>query len=129
MQPQGHQPTDQNKEQPQDTHVNMFVDAQSSILLQTARATIYNPKDPSKTSQARLIFDSGSQRSYITFAMRDKLNLPTVRKDTLKINAFGSKGEDITSCDMVQFQLGTERGHKLNLSAYVVPLICSTIGK
>ena len=128
MQPQGHQRTDQNKEQPQDTHVNMFVNAQSSILLQTARATIYNPKYPSKTSQARLIFDSGSQRSYITFAMRGKLNLPTVRKDTLKINAFGSKGEDITSCDMVQFQLGTERGHKLNLSAYVVPLICSTIG-
>jgi hypothetical protein len=63
--------------------------------------------------------------------MRDKLNLPIVRRDTLKINAFGSKDADITSwpaCDMVQFQLDTERGHKLNLSAYVVPLICSTIG-
>jgi hypothetical protein len=53
----GHQPTNQNREQPQNTHVNMFVDAQSSILLQTARATIYNPKDPSNTSQARLIFE------------------------------------------------------------------------
>ncbi|CAB4008480.1 PREDICTED: uncharacterized protein LOC107346460, partial [Paramuricea clavata] len=128
MQPQGHQPTNQSREQPQNTHVNMFVDAQSSILLQTARAPIYNPKDPSKTLQARLIFDSGSQRSYITSTIRDKLNLPIVRRDTLKINAFGSKDEDITSCDMVQFQLDTERGHKLNLSAYVVPLICSTIG-
>ena len=57
MQPQGHQPTNQSREQPQNTHVNMFVDAQSSILLQTARATIYNPKDPSNTSQARLIFE------------------------------------------------------------------------
>ena len=53
----GHQPTNQNREQPQNTHVNMFVDAQSSILLQTARATIYNPKDPSNASQARLIFE------------------------------------------------------------------------
>ncbi|CAB4034050.1 Hypothetical predicted protein [Paramuricea clavata] len=89
----------------------------------------YKPKkDPSKTLQARLIFDSGSQRSCITSTIRDKLNLPIVRRDTLKINAFGSKDEDITSCDMVQFQLDTERGHKLNLSAYVVPLICFTIG-
>ncbi|CAB4039577.1 G2 M phase-specific E3 ubiquitin- ligase, partial [Paramuricea clavata] len=113
MQPQGHQPTNQTREQPQNTHVNMFVDAQSSILLQTARDFIYNPKDPSKTLQARLIFDSGSQRSYITSTIRDKLNLPIVRRDTLKINAFGSKDEDITSCNMVQFQLDTERGHKI----------------
>ncbi|CAB4034798.1 G2 M phase-specific E3 ubiquitin- ligase, partial [Paramuricea clavata] len=76
MQPQGHQPTNQSREQPQNTHVNMFVDALSSILLQTARAPIYNPKDPSKTLQARLIFDSGSQISYITSTIRDKLNLP-----------------------------------------------------
>jgi hypothetical protein len=44
MQPQGHQPTNQSREQPQNTHVNMFVDAQSSILLQTARAPHLQPK-------------------------------------------------------------------------------------
>ena len=45
----------------------------------------------------------------------------------MKINVFGTKDEDATSCDVVQFQLSTEKGQLLNLSAYVVPLICSSI--
>ena len=127
VQHRGPQQVNQIQQQPENTHVNMFVDAKSSILLQTARATVYNPNDPSKFSQARLIFDTGSQRSYITSVMKESLNLPILRRDTLKINAFGSRDDNMTSCNVVQFHLGTERGQKLNLSAYVVPLICSTI--
>ncbi len=59
--------------------------------------------------------------------MKESLNLPILRTDTLKINAFGSRDDNMTSCYVVQYHLGTERGQKLNLSAYVVPLICSTI--
>ena len=50
-----------------------------------------------------------------------------LRSDTLKINVFGTKHGDVTSCDVVEFQLSTESGQLLNLSAYVVPLICSSI--
>ena len=50
-----------------------------------------------------------------------------LRSDTLKINVFGTKDDDVTSCDVVEFQLSTESRQLLNLSAYVVPLICSSI--
>ena len=66
----------QSLHQPENTHVNMFVDRKSSILLQTAPATICNPNDPSKSYQARLIFDTGSQRSYITTRLKERLHLP-----------------------------------------------------
>lgn len=43
------------------------------------------------------------------------------------INAFGSNKEEVTSCNMVKFQIGIEGNKKLNLTAYAVPLICYTI--
>ena len=47
------------------TH-SMYTNANTSILLQTAWAIVYNPNQPHLTTEVRLILDSGSQRSYVT---------------------------------------------------------------
>ena len=45
------------------------------ILLQTARAEVHSPRSDSSSQQVRILFDSCSQKSYITTRLRNKLNL------------------------------------------------------
>ena len=68
----------------------MFVDAKKAVLLQMAKGYISKAQNPGEKVIARLIFDSGSQRSYVPERLRDDLGLPSVSKETLTINGFGS---------------------------------------
>lgn len=56
--------------------------AKDSSLLQTAQAYI-GPKNAKSGIRARLIFDSGSQKSYITERTRNQLRLATGNKESL----------------------------------------------
>ena len=47
------------------------------VLLQTAYVEIKNPSHSQKTN-AHLLFDSGSQRSYISKTLHEELKLPTI---------------------------------------------------
>ena len=47
------------------------------------------------------MFDSGSQRSYISKELRKSLNLPTLRKETIAINTFGRKEAQVKIIDVV----------------------------
>ena len=51
------------------THTNQ------SVLLQTAQASVFNPDDSQRAKRVRIVFDSGSQRSYITEGLKLELNL------------------------------------------------------
>jgi len=98
-----------------------YVNSKESVLLQTATIFV-------STDKVRLIFDSGSQRSYVTERLRSKVNLTTVGQDTLLINSFGSDktGQKPETCDVVQVQLRDVKGLRTstNLQAFVVPTIC-----
>jgi hypothetical protein len=60
----------------------------SGILLQTARADIL-PTDDSVQVQTRILFDSGSQRSYISDKVRSTLKLKAIRVEKVVIKTFG----------------------------------------
>ena len=47
--------------------VGMVVDIQTSILLQTACAVVSKPTQPECSAVARMLLDSGSQKTYITY--------------------------------------------------------------
>lgn len=76
---------------------------------------------------ARLILDSGSQRSYITCKTRDALALPTRHTQRMAIKTFGSEREEEHQCDVVKVALNTEKGKVLKLHLFVVPLICEPL--
>ena len=61
------------------------------VLLQTATATAVN-EDGSKSTNMRILFDTGSQRSYITDNLKSRLGLKTTRIETIHLNTFGEKG-------------------------------------
>ena len=74
----------------------------NSVLLQIAQAFVCRPDNQQLGLNARVIFDSCSQRSYITSQAREKLNLPIFGKETLLIKTFGDNSASVKECDVVQ---------------------------
>lgn len=106
---------------------NLYTSASVGVLLQTARAEVFNPEQPHSCMTMRMILDSGSQRSYITCKARDALLLPTVNQRRLVIKTFGSSQEGEHCCDTVRIAVKTVDGNVLELQLFVVPLICEPL--
>ena len=99
----------------------------SSVLLQTGTAYAYNSAN-SKRTKIRMLFDSGSQRSYITNELKEKLDLKPIKQETLHLNTFGKEGFKRQKCDMFSLQLQGEDGElDIELSALAFPVICSSV--
>ena len=105
----------------------LYVNVSTPILLQTAKAAIYRPGQPNDKFLARLILDSGSQRSYVTTTVKDNLRLPSERKQTISVKTFGSTEENTQSVDVVHLCITTEHGDDVQMSAFVTPLICDPL--
>ena len=70
------------------TTTGCCVSTKNSVLLQTARATVFNPSHPERQWSVSIQFDSGSQRSYVTEG--DFLNLKSMGHKSMTIMTFGS---------------------------------------
>ena len=71
--------------------------------------------------------DSGSQMTYVSSRLRESLQLPTKRTESLHIKTFGStEGQDAT-CEAVDLGLITRDGEALKMTTLVVPFICNPL--
>ena len=103
-------------------------DQPKAVLLQTASAKISSVQDPQIQIKARIMFDLGSQRTYISESLKGKLSLKTVRSDTLMIKTFGSTSEQIQECPLVECIVNSRHDNSaLCINAYVVPTICAPL--
>jgi len=76
----------------------------------------------------RILFDSGSQLSYITKNLQEQLRLKPIQKERLHLNTFGNASFDAKSCDVVQFHI--QKGNTsepLDIIAYTSTVICSPL--
>ena len=105
----------------------MYIDATTSILLQTAKAKGWSKANPKNNMNVRILLDSGSQRSYVTSRVKNKLNLPVTGSESHMINTFGSTSETTQNCDIVSLSVGNDHNNGRNLKTYVVPTICAPI--
>ena len=71
--------------------LTLLVGSNKTVLLQTARATVYNPETPLITQTARVILDPGNQRSYTTDCLKEKLSIVTAEHQCMTILTFGSE--------------------------------------
>ena len=115
------------KESETKSSVSMCVSSENSVLLQTAKASAYRPDIPHRRMTVRLILDGGSQRSYVTHRIKDKLNLQPSHSESLTIKPFGSSGGTPQLCDVVPLCVGVEEGRDVMISAITVPLISSPV--
>ena len=72
------------------TSSNLCTDGMKAVLLQTARASIYNPAQPHRSIEVRALLDSGSQKSYISERAKGQLALQPTGEQHLCIATFGS---------------------------------------
>ena len=71
------------------------------VLLQTSRANISSVDEKNKKN-SRIMFDTGSQLSYISPKTRDELKLPTLTKSEISVTTFGL-GMTKKTLDVVEF--------------------------
>ena len=100
---------DENKDKPRNETNTHFVSKQDHIgLLQTATTTVSDTSEKHSTT-LRILFDSGSQLSYITPRGRKLLKLPTCDTSEILLKTFGNKVES-KSLEKVTFCVKTTSG-------------------
>lgn len=97
----------------------MLAPSQRAIL-STAVAKIESTSGKNSAS-CRLILDSGSQRSYITPALAEKLNLVPFGKEKILIGSFGSASIQDAELPVVHIRLCTKFGESKELTVNIYP--------
>ena len=104
------------------------VDEERIILLQTATVALYNPKCPESQMEGTIVFDSGSQQSYVSQAAVERLGLKRCGSKVLSIVTFGEEKGRRRQCYVVR--IGIRRKHGLQpqeLTLLSVPFICGVL--
>ena len=111
----------------QPSSTSTFVDTRTPIFLQTASTAVYNPDTSMVTHNTRILFDAGSQRSYIVSRVRDILHLPTERVESLVVKTYGSEIGRPQRCDHVNLCVKVKRGVDITVPLLTVPTICEPL--
>ena len=120
------QKTKSQEEICQTTSASTTSKGKTQVLLQTARA-IASKNGESKGIPVRILLDSGSQRSYVTEAVKNKLKLEPMKKETLHLNTFGGENVSKTVCSVVKLHLKGKEGENIEINASTFPVICSPL--
>ena len=112
---------------PTTTALLYCIDARTPILLQTARASVCKVNNLEISQKVRIIFDCGSQRSYITDEFKSYVMLDPVCSETMLIKTFVSEDCSTQLCEQVELEILLQLGDSLKMSFLSVPLICEPI--
>ncbi|XP_052784398.1 uncharacterized protein LOC128220159 [Mya arenaria] len=108
------------------TKGHVLISSDEMVLMQTAKASVGN-RDTSVHETTRLLFDSGSQRTYITERLANKLGLKPTAEQELKLVTFGSEHTKVIKTKTVNIDITLKDGSCMKLTANVVPTISGTI--
>ncbi|XP_065192585.1 uncharacterized protein LOC135823664 [Sycon ciliatum] len=97
------------------------------VIMQTALATIQD--ESGQSLQARLLFDTGSSRTYIKESTRKALHIPTIGTDVTAMANFGASQRTTQNLPQVEFNVQLLDGSAQSVQASVVPQICCPILK
>ena len=101
-------------------------DVKGKVMLQTATAIATN-EDGCKSVRVKILFDNGSQRSYITNSLKSKLNIKPKKTEVLHLNAFGERSYQKQKCEVLPLFLRSNENEDIMISALSFPVICSPL--
>ena len=87
------------------------------------------PMDESEQVSTRILFDSGSQWTYISEKVRNRLRLKALRSEKVIIKTFGqSEASEVQRLDVVQLKIKSKCDNVfMCIEALCVPTICSPL--
>ena len=109
-----------------ETTSNLSSSNKEMTLPQTAEVYVVNERK-NKEIKLKVLFDSGSEKSFLSQRAYACLHLPTICTENLKINTFGNKNSQNALAKEVRFPLKTAENKSIETKAYVTPLICLPI--
>ena len=110
---------------PQNT--SLWVNSSTTTLLQTAQTRAFNLNTQHPSIPVRIVFDNGSQQSYITESIAQELSLPTLGRQSLTVMTFGATDSRSQLCERVKLGLELKDGQTTQISLYTTPLICQPL--
>ncbi|XP_070571138.1 uncharacterized protein [Ptychodera flava] len=96
------------------------------VLMQTATTMIKNP-DSSLKQSVRILFDSGSHRSYITDDLARKLRLKTGIVEEMSIVTFGTQNSKVIKSPVTTLDICLRDGSVMTVTVNIVPQITGTL--
>ncbi|VDK17705.1 unnamed protein product [Anisakis simplex] len=100
--------------------------AKNQILLPTTYADVINPNNPDQRYKAVVLFDSGSDSTYVTKELVQQLNLPIIGRRPVTISGFGETTTQLAQTDIVEVQVARNDG-PTTIRALVVPKLTHKI--
>ena len=97
------------------------------VLLQTAQATALDVTSK-RQAPVRVLFDCGSQRSYVTENLCSKLELSPIRSERLHLNTFGDAHHKTRNCKSYKLCLSKPGSlDKTEILVLSFPVICANL--
>ena len=93
-------------------------------LLKTAVATVINK---GAQTEANILFHEGSQRSFLSQPLADKLAIQPLRKETIHLSSFGSKYPFTKLMEVAHIQIKTRSGQLIPSSTLITPTITTPL--
>ena len=99
--------------------------SKAQVLLQTAQTYAYTAHN--ELIPVRILMDVGSQRSYLSNALKTRLKLKPLRQENLTLNTFGNEQFNERKCDLISVRLQVKYGEEIEIPALSFPAICSPL--
>ena len=98
-----------------------------NVLLQSAVLRIENIENSIYCTDSAVLFDTGSQKSFVIESFRKKLKLLTLRKETMIFQVLGQNNDKVKEVDIVQNKVKGNNGLYIFIETVSCPKICSPI--
>ena len=100
--------------------------SKGTLLLQTASAIARN-EDSTKSTRVKILFENGSQRSYVTDNLKSRLGLKSTKKEMLHLGTFGAKTFRKQKCDVLTLFLQDVNEETSKVCVLSFPTTCSPL--
>jgi len=116
--------TEQTLDEPSTEHTgeNAMLSHGETVFMQTAQTEIQNPKSTASMT-TRIMLDCGSQRTYITQALVNKLGLKKEHDKERRVYTFGGEEAKVLKTQVTTVNLKLKNGQYMRLQANMVPVI------
>ena len=110
------------------TATNTVTSNNKVVLMQTATAVVNSKRNDYSRVKCRLLFDSGSQRTYVSRTLVDAIEAETIRTEYLAVGTFGASTTECLPRDVVSITVSDRADQEsIEIEPIVVEKICNPV--